>query len=191
MKKYRISKTKRIKRLLLTILGAGLLIGGLIFGLESTNIINLYDRQSNNPIEQTGTQETNNIDYSPATTTDNEDINAKKEAGTVDQAPAAPTNDTSVQITFIANSQDNVSHGALEIRTLLGGVTDGNCTLTLTKGSTVILKSTTVAQQNTYFVCQAFSIPYSELANGDWQIKLKVTSGDGRTNEATTSTTIN
>lgn len=167
---------------LLVAVGAGLI-------LEKTDVIDLYS--SGEKLEDTTAQsKVNVVDYSPATTTDNEDINAKKEAGTVDQAPVAPTNDTAIQITFIANAQD-FSGGQLEVRTLLNGVTDGACALTLTKGSTVIEKQSNVVQQNTTFQCEAFIVPYSELANGDWQIKLKVTSGDGRTNEASTSTTIN
>ena len=186
MKKHKRYKSKRILLITATVV---ILAAGVVFGLQTTHVIDLYGKNDKTP-ESTQDQ-VGKIDYSPATTTDNEDINAKKEAGTVDQAPVAPTNDTSVQITFIANSQDSVSGGPLEIRTLLGGTTDGTCALTLTKGSTVIEKQKSVIQQNTTFQCEAFIVPYSELANGDWQIKLKVTSGDGRTNEATTSTTIN
>jgi hypothetical protein len=160
---------------------------GLI--LEKTNVINLYS--GGKKIEDTTAQsKVNVIDYSPATTTDNEDINAKKATGEIEQTPSTPTNDTAIQITFIANAQD-FNGGQLEVRTLLNGVTDGTCALTLTKGSTVIDKQSNVIQQNTSFQCEAFIVPYSELTNGDWQIKLKVTSGDGRTNEASTSTTIN
>ena len=190
MSKYQKNKPRRTKRLLLVVIAVALLIAGVIFGLESSNVINLYNQSPDETLEQSEIQNADDIDYSPATTTDNEDINAKKEAGTVDQEPVAPTNDTSVQITFIANAQD-FSGGQLEVRTLLNGVTDGTCALTLTKGTTVIQKQSNVVQQNTTFQCEAFIVPYSELTNGAWQIKLKVTSGDGRTNEATTSTTIN
>lgn len=165
-------------------------IASVVFILEKTNIINLYSERSNGSIGQADTKTVNSIDYSPATSTDNDDINNKKANGTVDQEPEPITNDTSIQITFIANAQDT-SGGQLEVRTLLSGVTDGDCYLTLTKGSAKIEKTSDVVQQNTYFICEAYIVPYSELSNGDWTIKLKVTSGDGRTNVATTTTTVN
>jgi len=165
-----------------------LAIAGGVFLLEKNNVINLY---SNDIQETTAPQATvNDINYDPATTTDNEDINARKDNGTVDATPVIPTNDTSIQITFIANAQD-VSGGQLEIRTLLNGVNDGSCALTLSKGPSEIKKSSTITKQNNYFICDAFIIPYTELTNGEWNIILRVTAGDGRTNEASTTTTIN
>lgn len=189
MKSRRLRKRINLLGLPTVILVTVLLIVGALFTLERANVINLYG--SEKQVEDTTpTGQVNDIDYSPATTTDNEDINAKKESGEIEQEPAAPTNDTTIQITFIANAQD-YSGGQLEVRTLLSGVTDGDCALTLTKGSTVIKKQSNIVQQNTSFMCEPFIIPYSELVNGDWTIKLKVASGDGRINEASTSTTIN
>lgn len=183
-----MSKKKSRKNLFYLMVLGLLAIVGILFLLEKTNVTNFYKSESKTTaVGDHGN--VNVVDYNPATTTDNKDINARKEAGTVDQAPSIPTDDTTIQITFIANAQDT-SGGQLEIRTILSGVTDGVCALTLTKNSTIIKKQSDVMQQNTYFQCEAFIIPYSELENGDWQIKLKVTSGDGRTNEATTTTTI-
>lgn len=182
-------KKKSVKKPFYIVALALLAVAGIFLMLEKTNVTNFYESASKTAtVSNQG--KVNDVDYNPATTTDNEDINAKKASGTVDQEPTTPTNDTTIQITFIANSQDS-SGGQLEVRTLLGGVTDGTCALTLTKGSTNIEKTSNVARQNTSFLCEAFIVPYSELTNGDWQIKLKVTSGDGRTNEASTSTTIN
>lgn len=185
-----MSKKKSTKKPLYLIALALLATAGIGLILERTNVINLYDGWSDDPLSQTDAETVEGVDYSPASSTDNDDINNKKANGTVDQEPVTPTNDTSIQITFIANAQD-ANGGQLEIRTLLNGVTDGTCGLTLAKGSTVIEKTSNVIQQNTSFLCEAFIIPYSELELGDWTIKLKVTSGDGRTNEASTSTTIN
>jgi len=165
-----------------------LAIAGAVFLLEKTNTINLFSNDAPKTITPQAT--VNDINYDPATTTDNEDINAKKDNGTVDASPVVPTNDTSIEITFIANAQD-VNGGQLEIRTLLSGVNDGSCALTLTKGTSEIKKSSKVVQQNNYFICDAFIIPYAELTNGEWDIILRVTAGDGRTNEASTTTTIN
>lgn len=188
MSKY--NKTKKMKRSLLTIFCVVLLVGGILFGLESANVIDLHNNRTNQALDQTKSEQIEGVDYSPATSTDNDDINTKKANGTVDQEPVIPTNDTDIQITFIANAQDSYG-GPLEIRTILEGVADGVCNLTLSYGSNSIKESSTILQQNNYFTCGAFSIPYNKLENGDWAIKLKITSGDGRVNEATTSTTIN
>lgn len=185
-----MAKKKLNNKTLYSLAFALIFITAAVLILEKTNIINLHNGRSGDQLNQTDAETVEGVDYNPASSTENEDINNKKATGTVDQAPAAPTNDTAIQITFIANAQD-ASGGQLEVRTLLSGVTDGKCDLTLAKGSSTIQKTSSVSRQNTYFICDAFIIPYSELSNGDWTIKLKVTSGDGRTNEASTSTTIN
>lgn len=192
MPKYSYKKkTSHMKRNILIALASLIVIGGVLFALEKTDVINLYG-QGKTPADVVSDEKgVNEVDYSPANSTDNDDINAKKESGEIDQTPTPPTNDTSVQITYIAADQAGISGGTLEIRMLLNGVTNGNCFLTLSKGSKTVNKSAAVVQQNNIFTCDGFNIPYSELENGEWQSTIKVTTDDGRSNEASTQITIN
>ncbi len=190
MHRYTVKKSKsHKKRNVLAVFLVLVLAAGVLFGLEKTNITNLI---STKPADTTTETErgVNDVDYSPATDTDNEDINQKKEDGSILISNDPPAFDSSIEIVFIANSQDGGEGKPLVIRTQLHGVNDGTCKLTLTKGSQSVEKSSSIKQSNTYFVCDGFDIPKSELTNGNWDISLLVTEGDGRYNEATTSATI-
>jgi hypothetical protein len=166
-----------------------LLIAGVLFGLEKTNVINLSHNSTPDQAPATQEKPVSGVDYSPATPQDNEDINAKKNSGEITQEPKAPDNDTTIQITFIANAQDAAGQPLL-VRTILGGITDGTCDLKLTKDGASISKSASVILQNTTYMCDGFEIPLSELSTGEWQISLTVKASDGRQNVATTTTTL-
>ncbi len=164
-----------------------MIIGATLFTLEKTGVTNFYSTEPSTT-ETEDKRGVNDVDYSPATDSDNDDINARKEDGSIDEEPAAPGEDTTIQIVFIASSQDNAG-GPLIIRSQLYGVAGGTCNLTLTNGST-IQKSTSVELQNTTYSCR-FDVPKNELSSGNWDVKLEVVTEDGRRNEATTSATIN
>ncbi len=74
-----------------------------------------------------------------------------------------------------ANQNGNV----VNIRALISELLNtGNCSLKLTKGATVVLKTAAVQALSSTATCQGFDIPTSELSNGSWHLTLTVTSGD-------------
>lgn len=176
------------KKLLPAALVLIVIAAGAFFFLEKRGITHFYG-VGKNPVETTDGRGVNDVDYSPATTTDNEDIEAKKESGEIANNPAAPTKDTAITISFIASAQDS-SQGPLVIRALLGGVTDGTCTLTLDQNGAMTTKSAPVQQQNTTFGCAGFDVPFTEIKTGEVKIRLSVETKDGRINEATASAQI-
>ncbi len=191
MAKYSVRNKKDTSLLKKRFLIAGIvliLMGGVLFTLEKTGVTNFYSRGTDVSDETAGKRGVNDVDYSPASDSDNDDINARKEDGSIDQEPNTPDKDTAIQIVFIASSQDT-NGGPLIIRTQLYGVTSGTCNLTLTNGGSV-QKSSSVELQNTTYTCR-FDVPKNELPDGNWDVKLEVVTQDGRRNEATTSTTIN
>lgn len=168
---------------------AVLLLGVLaFFGLEKAGITHFYGAADVDEATEQAPAPVSSIDYSPAKTTDNDDIESKKETGAITEQPPAPTNDTAIQITYIANGQDE-EKGPLLIRTLLGGVGEGTCTITLTRDDVTKTKETNVVQQNNTFSCN-FDIAYDELSQGEWNINLLVKTQDGRQNNASANTTI-
>lgn len=89
---------------------------------------------------------------------------------------------SNVDVNFTAASQND---DILQLRVLISTVENsGSCTLTLTKGSQSILKtSDTQAQANTS-TCKGFDVPISELGPGSWQATIKY-SGSLTTGTAT------
>lgn len=62
---------------------------------------------------------------------------------------------------------------AYQIRVLISTVTaNGVCTLTLSKGSNTIQKTSAVSALASSATCQGFDIPLSELSSGTWEAVL-------------------
>lgn len=82
----------------------------------------------------------------------------------------APGSDFAVTLTALNQTGDNV-----QIRTLINKVsTSGTCTLTLTKGNSVIERQSQVAALPSSSTCKGFDIPLEELSEGDWQVAVTV-----------------
>lgn len=85
-------------------------------------------------------------------------------------------NSTGLTGTITAKS---VMAGNLIIRNtidqMVGG---GNCELNLSSGGRNITRSAEIIQNPSSSTCAGFDIPVSELAPGQWNIEIKVSSGD-------------
>lgn len=88
------------------------------------------------------------------------------------------TNPSSPDTSFIITAKNvNASSSILQIRTLLSEiVSQGTCTLTLTKGSSSVSRSVATQAGPADSTCQGFDIPLSELSNGTWNIKITLVS---------------
>lgn len=179
MKKTPASKRKKL--IFVSLLGV-LALFVLVALLENRNIINLYNKNNSipysaNPTPITGQEPADNIDYSPATSTDNEDINAKKADGTVDQSQPAPAPTEPIEITLSAAGQDTKG-GPVIVRTILGKANGGSCNLILKKGAENKSYTSEVIWSGTYYTCEGFSVPFEDLSAGSWELKLSVNQGD-------------
>ncbi|MGB4768826.1 MAG: hypothetical protein WBP22_06270 [Candidatus Saccharimonas sp.] len=81
---------------------------------------------------------------------------------------------------FIVTAKNiNTTASLLQIRTLLSEiVSQGTCTLTLTKGSSTISRSVALQAGPADSTCQGFDIPLSELSNGTWNIRITAETPD-------------
>ena len=68
-------------------------------------------------------------------------------------------------------------------------IANGTCTLTLTKGSSVVTKTAPVQAQASISTCQGFDINIRELSSGTWQTSITVQS-DGKTGKASSTISI-
>ncbi|MDB5183465.1 MAG: hypothetical protein JWO07_146 [Candidatus Saccharibacteria bacterium] len=84
------------------------------------------------------------------------------------------------------NAVANYTGTSVQVRTTISAnVSDGSCSLTLTKGSTVVTKANVGIQAlSGYSTCKGWDIPVSELSSGTWTAKV-TTSYQSKTSVAT------
>lgn len=163
---------------------------GIFALLEATNITNVRDIISRNSDsnQQTETlRPVNDVDYSPATSTDNTDIDAKKSDGSIDEPIQKPNDpDSPISIILSASGQDYAG-GPVLIRSILDNISNGTCTLTLSNDNDTKTYTSAIIWTGTYYSCEGFDVPMSDLSPGEWKLEL-VASND--TFSGTTTKTI-
>ena len=147
----------------------------VFFILEKTQITNLYSKRLPNPIADV--RHVNDISYTPADPQDNAETNQNKSEDKFGNSPVAPEPGAPVQVVLTAATQDEPG-GPVVVRVLLTDVTTGTCTISLTKGVTKKEYVKNIVNAGTYYNCEALDIPISDLSAGDWNLEVKVTSGD-------------
>lgn len=86
-----------------------------------------------------------------------------------------PSSGSSLKTEITAAS---VQGGTLYIRNSINGIyQDGTCTLTLTKGSSVITQTAGIQPLPQSSTCRGFNVTTSQLSSGTWTIKITVTIG--------------
>jgi hypothetical protein len=170
-KQSNITKYLYFGAITLLVMAFGILV------LEKSQLINFYNKPLNT-IESNTARPVNDIQYAPADPTDNDSINSQKETGSLgnENNPTSESN-TPISIILTAFGQDDVG-GPLVIRALLNDVKDGTCTLALSKEGAIKSYTANVVNTGTYYSCEGFDIPVSDLGPGTWEISLTVNSGN-------------
>lgn len=185
-----LQKQKPMKKFIPIITGIAIvLIGcGICFKLVSSN----NDRQNASPppapevTATPATSEVNNIDYSPSDPSANDEIDKKKDSGSL-----APTNGTPTETSVTITRASQAAEGTLQVRVLVSGTISGTCNLTATSGTTQVIKQVAVTVKGTYVTCDGFDIPKAELTSGNWNLEVTITNGSGTSNAANQAVTIN
>lgn len=162
------NKTKK-SLLILTLITAALCLVGVFF---------LTKRQPADPVLNEGssdeqTQQDTNIN-------DQKKEDLIKSPSTVQDSPK----DTSSKGPEVSARQE--TDGSVTITSKLFGVSGGKCNLSMTKGVTTVTKTADIIYQPEFSTCAGFSIPSSELTNGEWAITLSVISNDKNVSTTTT-----
>jgi hypothetical protein len=149
---------------IVSVVVAALLVLG---ALELFNVTHFFD---SNKSTVPGVERLPNVDYSPATTTDNEEINQQKQDGSLEEPTPVPE---TITLSFSRLTQDLTN--TVVVRALVSGATDGTCTLTFTQGSHTLSRTAAVENKGNYYGCAGFDVPVSEFpVGGSWQAKLAV-----------------
>lgn len=100
-----------------------------------------------------------------------------KKAAIESAAGSADTNNVSYLVSITAANQNS---SVVQIRGLIQGILEeGECTLTLSKGSQSIVKRSGVQTASNNTTCMGFDVPINEVSAGTWQIQLSVSSNKG------------
>jgi hypothetical protein len=101
--------------------------------------------------------------------------------------PTGTDTGSNLPVTFTAVNQNGTKlQVRVEIQAL---VSNGTCTLTLTKNSATVTKTAMTQATASVSTCQGFDIPTSELSPGTWALTMNVTA-DGKTGQASTTTNL-
>lgn len=128
----------------------------------------------------------NKVNYNPPTDEQTQAGNDIKNSTVNSQIgkPPAPGTDGNTQpptgntipVTITAANQ---SGEKLSVRSLIEAIiSNGTCTLTLTKDATVVTKTSEIQPLANSSTCKGFDIPTSELSSGEWRIQLDIASGN-------------
>ncbi len=105
----------------------------------------------------------------------------------VSSDPTGTDTGSTLPITFTAVNQNGAKvQVRVEIQAL---VSNGTCTLTLTKDGVTVTKTAATQATASVSTCQGFDVPTSELSSGTWMLTLSA-SADGKTGQASTTTNV-
>ena len=130
---------------------------------------------------ETTKKQTEIKDAEQAKSADNKNSNQQEQAqATTSQGKAG------VSISSLGVSGQN-----LFVNALVSGTTSGSCKLVLSNGSNKIEKTAGVGLQVSYYICQGFSVPTSEVVpKGEWNALIELSSPDGSTKSETKKVTV-
>ena len=166
MRKNKLARTSLVLASLLLVTVFALII------LEKNNVTKFFTNSDTSQVTA-GARPINDVSYTPATTTEQEEGDRIKQ-NLIEESNKVPQTTSKINVSLSAATQD-VAGGPLVVRSIVNA-SSGSCKLTLTQGSTKKELTSEVTNLGTYFSCGGFDIPTTELSNGKWQLNLSVTS---------------
>ncbi len=167
------NKKNNIGKSIYIIVVIGLLLAFFIIVLEKQQIINLYQK----PVSiQQQPRPVNDVAYTPTTPQEQQEAdNIKKEALAQADKPITPPEGI-LEVSLSAANQDSPG-GPLVVRAIINGATSGTCKLLLTQNGNIKEYTSTIANKGTYYGCEGFDIPSTDLNAGNWKLVLEAYNG--------------
>lgn len=166
----KIKQSNSKKKILLTLLVIGLLIGaGAAYWFVNRDSEGQKDGANHNPPSQTE-KDAGKQSKDEAVNKDTSS-NSSKENTPANRPSTASGKTVPIPMRITASSQND---SVYQIRTLIDQVVNGTCTMTLTKATNKITKSATTQALAQASTCQGFDIPISELSTGTWQVSISL-----------------
>ena len=158
--------------LLLLVIGAG--VGAYIILNQNDSNSAQEDKKQENEKNKSNTGEETR-DSGNASTDSSVEHESEKEITPGYEGENPNLNDSltgSINYTGVAGNN-------LIIRTTINQtLSSGSCEISLTNGSTTVTRTSGIIPNPSSSSCEGFDIPTSELGSGNWEITIKITSGD-------------
>lgn len=159
----KVSTRKQKNKLLIITAGLGVII--LLCGISYY----VYASYFTTPVQQPPTLEDQSKNTPPQ-----KPLDSKIDSHSQDSPPAPIPQENGKDKVELAITSYNQGGTAYQIRSIIYAVvSDGECTLILTKSDEVIVKKSPVQALPNSATCQGFDVPLSELSSGNWQVNLK------------------
>jgi cytoskeletal protein RodZ len=166
-------KNRKLAQVLLVTASVILISIFVVIVLEKNNLTKLFTNQEVTQ-QSTDTRPVNSVSYSPASTTEQQEGDAlKQELINNSNKPASSAN---ITVSFSAATQDNPG-GPVIVKALINGTTTGTCNLVMSKGEVEKTYNASVTNLGTYYGCDGFSVPVSDISTGSWKAVLTVSNG--------------
>jgi hypothetical protein len=168
--------TKNRKLAKISLVTASIILVGVfsLVLLEKNNVTKLFTNQEIAQ-QSTETRPVNSVSYSPASTTEQQEGDALKQE--LINNSNKPKNPTNINVSFSAATQDTPG-GPVIIKVIINGTTAGSCNLVMSKDGVEKTYNASLISLGTYYGCDGFSVPVSDLTAGNWKATLTVANGD-------------
>lgn len=173
MKTNHKTTKNKISILLLALLSCIILV---IIALTAQKVISIFNSSDNHPKQNKQSKNESEINSN----------NKKKFIENQTDGNSTSTTPTSDNINLTASKTSN---DYVTVSSQLTGYSDGTCSLTIENNGITYSQEAAILYQSSFSTCAGFSVPISELGNGNWQITLSITS-KGTTNAKTISSEI-
>jgi hypothetical protein len=166
-------KNRKLAQVSLVIASVILIGIFVVVVLEKNNVTKLFTK---NEIAQESTEPrpVNSVSYSPASTNEQQEGDALKQELINSSNKSANTGN--IIVNFSAATQDTPG-GPVIVKALINGTAAGSCKLVMSKDGIEKTYNASVTNLGTYYGCDGFSVPVSDLSIGSWKATLIVTNG--------------
>lgn len=142
--------------------------------------------------ENTVSEEDKNLPVNPSTNqTEAEQTNEDNETGDNKVITPAPTETDGSAPEKPSVTRAEQSGDAVRVSAILSEPSNGTCTLMLKNGSHTVEKSAAVIVGPSYYTCNGFRVPVSELGSGNWTATVMHTQNGSSTTSDRKTITIN
>lgn len=166
-------RKNKLARISLVLAAAILVTGFALLLLEKNNVTKFF---TNSDASQ-ATEETrpiNDVAYTPATTTEQEEGNALKQS--LIENSNTKAEGQGITVSFAYAGQE-VQGGPLVIEAYVNGTSSGNCKLSMLKDAVSKEYTSNIVSTGGAYACSKISIPASDLSKGTYKLVMTATNG--------------
>ncbi len=166
-------KNRNIAKIALIVSSLLLVVIFLLVILEKNNVTKFFTNEKL-PVQTADPRPVNNVSYSPATTSEQEEGDALKKE--LIEKSNSKTEKSPINVTIAFAGQETAG-GPLVIEAYVNGVISGNCNFKIVNTQASKEYSSNIISTGGAYACSRITIPVSDLTSGPHKVFLTVSSG--------------